>query len=212
MSCRRLIRDTGRELLSSGFTVATWGNLSCRKGERVYITPSGMDYRTLHKNDVVITDLEGNILKGRRRPSTELPLHLAIYRARPEVRAIVHTHAAASTAFACAGEEIPLVTDEAAQTLGDVCRCADYALPGSRELAESCVRALGERSNACLLQSHGAVCVGPDMARAFLAARVLEATAEILTRLRSMSLVPRPIAPEDIRAMQTFMSSGYGQK
>lgn len=212
MNYRKLVKKMGRRLLRSGLTVATWGNISVRDERgRVYITPSGMDYRKIHTSDIVVTDPDGKILRGRRRPSTELALHLAVYRARPEVRAIVHTHPVYSTAFSCVGEDIPLFTDEAAQCLGDVCRTARYALPGTPELAAACAEALGERANCCLLKSHGAVCVGVTPERAFTAARVLETVAQTLLFIRAMGRTPDPISPENILAMQNFVRTGYGQ-
>lgn len=90
-------------------------------------------------------------------------LHLNVYRNRSEVNAIVHTHPVYSTAFSSMGECIPLMLDEAAQTLGAPAQTAKYALPGTIELAEEYVKALGKESNACLLQSHGAVCVGDSI-------------------------------------------------
>ena len=113
--------------------------------------------------------------------------------------------------FACQGREIPLFTDEAAQVLGDTVRTASYQLPGTKELADAAVAALGSRSNACLLRSHGAVCVGRTMAEAFRTAAVLETTAEVLFRIEASGGKPVPLVPQAIEAMQEFMRSGYGQ-
>lgn len=91
-------------------------------------------------------------------------------------------------------------------------RTAPYALPGTDELAQNCAAALGEKANACLLQSHGAVCVGRDMKSAFKTARVLEMTAEIYYRIRSVGGKFIPISPENIAAMQEFVAHRYGQR
>lgn len=214
MNYKKLIIESGIKMLNSGMTVETWGNISARDPEtnKVYLTPSGMDYSTLEESDVVVCDLEGNILEGERKPTIEKDLHLKIYQTRSDANAIIHTHPIFSTVFSCMGEDIPLITDEAAQALGDVCRRADYALPGTIELAENCVKALGESSNSCLLQSHGAVCVGSDMKTAFKVARVLEMTAEILYRIRACGGTPIPISKENIDYMIDFMKNKYGQK
>ena len=212
MDCREIIVTAGKKLIHEGFTIETWGNISVRdEAGLVYITPSGMDYETCTVDDVVVMTPEKKIASGARRPSIETDLHLAVYAARPEVNAIVHTHPLSSMVFACTGTSIPLLSDEAAQALGDDVRTARYALPGTPELAANCVDALGKKANACLLQSHGAVCLGSDMAAAFKVAKVLEMTAELYYRIRVMGKTYIPISEENIAAMQEFAVHGYGQ-
>jgi len=212
MDYREIIVNSGKKLIHEGFTIDTWGNISVRDEDGlVYITPSGMDYETCTVDDVVVMKPDKTVVSGDRRPSIETDLHLAVYAARPEVRAIVHTHPLSSMVFACTGTSIPLLTDEAAQALGDDVRTAKYALPGTIELAHSCVDVLGQKSNACLLQSHGAVCVGGDMAGAFKVAKVLEMTAELYYRIRVMGKSYIPISEENIAAMQDFVAHRYGQ-
>ncbi len=213
MDMRSTIVAAGKKLINEGFTVETWGNISVRdEAGRVYITPSGMDYETCTVDDIVVMALDGSILSGQRKPSIETGLHLAVYRKRPEVMAIVHTHPVYSTVFSCMGEGIPQgICDEAAQALGGEVKVAAYALPGSTELAENCVKALDEKTKACLLQSHGAVCVGKDIKAAFKTAKVLEMTAEIYYRIRSIGGSFIPISPENINAMENFVAHHYGQ-
>ena len=154
---KRAVIAAGKRMLAEGVTIGAWGNISVRdEAGRVCITPSGMAYGTLTEDDIVVLAPDGTRLEGERKPSIETGLHLAVYAARPDCRAIVHTHPVYSTAFSAMGEDIPLFLDEAAQQLGDTVRTAEYALPGTPELAENCVRALGPRSMACLLRSHGA--------------------------------------------------------
>lgn len=213
MNEKTMLIESGKKLLHEGFTVETWGNISLRGADGlVYITPSGMDYDTCTEDDVVVLRLDGAVADGTRVPSVEHGLHRAVYAARPEVGAVVHTHPIYSTVFAAMGEDIPLLIDEAAQALGDTVRTAPYALPGTDELAHNCVRALGRRANACLLQSHGAVCVGRDMKAAFKTARVLEMTAEIYYRIRAVGGRYIPISDAHIAAMQDFIAHRYGQK
>ncbi len=213
MDMREVLVESGKKLIHEGFTVETWGNISVRDSDGVvYITPSGMDYDTCTSDDIVVMTIDKEILSGNRVPSIETDLHLQVYRARPEVNAIVHTHPIYSTVFSAMGEGIPLgICDEAAQALGGEVKTATYALPGSIELANNCVDALGSQSNACLLQSHGAVCVGRDIRGAFKVARVLEMTSEIYYRIRSIGGSFIPISAENIKAMQTFVASKYGQ-
>ncbi len=212
MDYREIIVTAGKKLIHEGFTIETWGNISVRdEAGLVYITPSGMDYETCTVDDVVVMKPDKTVVSGARRPSIETDLHLAVYAARPEVSAIVHTHPLSSMVFACTGMSIPLLSDEASQALGDEVRTARYGLPGSLELARNCVEALGQKSNACLLQSHGAVCVGKNMPAAFTVAKVLEMTAELYYRICVMGKSYIPISEENIAAMQEFVAHSYGQ-
>ena len=212
MDYREIIVTAGKKLIHEGFTIETWGNISVRdEAGLVYITPSGMDYETCTVDDVVVMKPDKTVVSGARRPSIETDLHLAVYAARPEVSAIVHTHPLSSMVFACTGMSIPLLSDEASQALGDEVRTARYGLPGSLELAQNCVDALGQKSNACLLQSHGAVCVGKNMPAAFTVAKVLEMTAELYYRICVMGKSYIPISEENIAAMQEFVAHSYGQ-
>ena len=212
MDYREIIVTAGKKLIHEGFTIETWGNISVRdEAGLVYITPSGMDYETCTVDDVVVMKPDKTVVSGARRPSIETDLHLAVYAARPEVSAIVHTHPLSSMVFACTGMSIPLLSDEASQALGDDVRTARYGLPGSLELARNCVEALGQKSNACLLQSHGAVCVGKNMPAAFTVAKVLEMTAELYYRICVMGKSYIPISEENIAAMQEFVAHSYGQ-
>lgn len=212
MDCKQLIIESGIKMYNSSLTVETWGNISFRDSETgtIYITPSGMNYDCCCRDDILAFAPDGKRLEGERKPSIELDMHLSIMRNRPDVNAIIHTHPIYSMVFACLKRDIPLIIDEAAQVLGDTVRVADYALPGTQELADNCVKALGSESYACLLQSHGAVCVGDTMAAAFRTATVLEMTA----RIYHMSLQlgePVPISDKHIAIMKDFFRNQYGQ-
>ena len=212
MNWKRVIVDAGLRMRDAKLTVETWGNISCRNNDLVYITPSGMDYGIITEDDIIVADLAGNIVEGARKPSIETPLHISVYNTRPDVRAVIHTHAIHSNVFACIGEDIPLFHDEAAQTLGDTVRCADYCLPGTADLAESCTAVLAGKANACLLRNHGAVCVADTMDNCFKVAIVLEMVAELYYKIRAMSCNFVPLSEENIRIMQEFVKTKYGQK
>ena len=211
---KREVIDAGIRMLSEGITIGTWGNVTVRDPETgyVYLSPSGMPYKTLMEDDIVVVRLDGSRVEGERKPTIETEMHLAIYRARPACNAIIHTHPVYSTAFSAMGEDIPLLLDEAAQVLGDVVRTTAYALPGSQELADECVKALGDKAMACLLRSHGAVCLGKDLEQAFGNSTVLEATARVYSIIRSMGKQFDPISPENIAFMQNFVKNSYGQR
>ena len=213
MDMRQLIVEYGQKMLREHYTIETWGNISA-KGEDglVYITPSGMDYETCTADDIIVMTPDKKIISGSRKPSIETDLHLSIYKARPEVGAVIHSHPMYSTVFACMGETVPIgICDESAQVLGAETKTAKYALPGSPELAVNCLEALGKASNACLLQSHGAVTVGADLKGAFKVLRVLEMTLEVYQRIRSMGATFLPISEENIKAMQKYVVTEYGQ-
>lgn len=214
MNYKALIVESGKRMKDSGMTVETWGNISCRDSQtdHVYLTPSGMQYDTITEDDIVVCDLDGNVIDGKREPTIEKGLHLSVYKERPEINAVIHTHPIYSMVFGCTGEIIPLIIDEAAQLMADECRVAEYALPGSDELAQNCVKALGDKAMTCLLQSHGAVCLGKDMEQAFKVAKVLEVTAEIYYLIKSVGKTPIPISKENIEAMHYFATNVYGKK
>lgn len=203
----------GKRMLSENLTVGTWGNISIRDNETnlVYLTPSGMPYNTLTSNDVPVVDLRGNVVKGDKKPTIEKDLHLGIYNTHKDINAIVHTHPRWSMIFATIGKDIPLICDEAAQILSGNVKCAPYALPGSKELADNCVNAL-KHSNACLLSSHGSVCIGKDINDAFAIATVLEYTAELYYKILSIREKPLELKEENIKYMYEFVHTKYGQK
>lgn len=213
MNYKKLIVDSGKRMAGSGLTVETWGNISVRDSETglVYLTPSAMLYDTIVEDDVVVCTLDGKIVEGTRKPTIETEMHLSVYRNRAEVNAVIHTHPLYSMVYAAQGKDIPLIIDEAAQIMEDVCRCTEYALPGSQELADNCVKALGEKANSCLIHSHGAVCVGENMEGAFKVAKVLEVTSQIYYMIEATGGKPVGISDENIAAMQDFVKNSYGQ-
>lgn len=212
MDCKQLLIDAGLKMINSALTVETWGNISFRDTStgNIFITPSGMDYDACRCDDILVYKLDGTRVAGERKPSIELELHLSIMRSRPEINAVVHTHPVYSMVFACLKQPIPLIMDEAAQSLGEEIRVAEYALPGTPELAANCVAALGEKGYACLLQSHGAVCIGESMDAAFRTAKVLELTAQIYHMCRQIG-EPVPISKENIAIMRDYFRNKYGQ-
>ncbi len=210
MNCKALLIEAGKKMLHSGLTVETWGNISVRDPETglVYLTPSGMPYETLTEEDIVVMDIDGNKIEGERRPTIEYAMHLGILKNRPEINAVIHTHPIYSQIFALLHENIPPVIDEAAQVLDEV-RVTEYAVPGSLEMAENVIKALGN-SSACLIANHGAVGVGANMDAAFKVCKVLEMTAQIYYMARSIG-EPKPIPQDKIDYMQNVLCKTYGQ-
>lgn len=211
MNCKQLLIESGKRMLESGLTVETWGNLSLRDPETgyIYLTPSAMPYNTISQEDVVVFDADGNRIEGERKPTIEYAMHLEIMKNRPDVNAIIHTHPIYSQVFGALHEDIPPIIDEAAQTMGGAVRVAEYALPGTQELADNVVRALGGGA-ACLMANHGAVCVGRDMDAAFKTCTVLEMTARIYYMARCIGN-PQPLSQDTINTMLETVCKHYGQ-
>jgi L-fuculose-phosphate aldolase len=176
---RREICTAGRWIHARHFAPATDGNISVRlEGSRVLTTPTCLGKGMMTPDDLVITDLEGRRLSGTRPPSTELAMHLLIYRLRPDVYAICHAHPPIATGFAAAG--VPLdkaILSEAVFSLGCV-PLAPYGTPGTTELCDS-IEPLLRNYDAILLANHGAVTYGPDLLTAFFRMETVEHFAQV---------------------------------
>ncbi|WP_329180099.1 class II aldolase/adducin family protein [Streptomyces sp. NBC_01477] len=199
--------DTARRTVADGLVVGTSGNVSARVGELVVVTPTGVPYDRLRPHDAVAVDLDGRQVRGELRPTSELPLHLAVYRGT-EARAIVHTHAAHATAVSTLTDRLPPVHYMTA-TLGGTVRVAPYALYGTPELAEAALAALRGRT-ACLLANHGTIAYGETLDRAYERTAQLEWMCRVWL-LASAAGVPRTLTPADLAAAAARFSS-YGQR
>lgn len=177
-SWRERVAETARTMAALGLARGSSGNISARVGNLVLITPTGVPYAFLHPAQVVAMDLEGEALEEWGRPSSEWRLHVAIYRARPEVKAIVHTHSPCATAVASARADLPVVHDEGQTLFGSVLPVARPAQPGTWKLAQAAVEALGAR-NAVLLARHGTVALGPTLRQALALAEKVEEAAQL---------------------------------
>lgn len=211
LKTRKNVIEKGIELIASKLTVGTWGNISSRvQGKNcIAITPTGMSYDTLVPEDIVVVDLEGNIVDGRRKPSIEVPLHLAIYNTREDVRAIIHTHSACATAMAVARKEIPGAVEDLVQIVGGNVRVNEYAPPGTEQLGLNTVKAL-EGRNAVLLANHGMLGVGRDLEEALKVCQVVEKSAQIVIYAQLLGGVVE-LSPVEIEGMRNFFLHGYGQ-
>lgn len=169
----------GQKLIAARLTTGTGGNVSCLNREEglIAISPSGMDYMETRPEDVVLVTPEGEVLEGDRVPSSEAPLHLAHYRKRPEISAVVHTHSVYATTIATLRWEIPAMHYLVGFS-GDKVPCAPYATYGSEELARVTSEAIGDY-NAVLMANHGMLAVGANLATAFTTAEIVELLAQI---------------------------------
>lgn len=170
-------------MAGEGLVVGTGGNVSVRRGGWVLITPSALAYEEMRPADIVTVSLGGEVVRGGRVPSRELATHLAIYRAREDVEAIVHTHSTRATAWSALGSPLDTATEELDSQVGGAIGVVPDLPPGSPHLGPAVVSELGDRS-AVLLQSHGAFGVGATLSDALDACRAVERQAEIAWLLR----------------------------
>lgn len=206
---RQAIVNFGRKMLSAQLTTGAGGNLSLcdRQQGLVAITPSGIEYDNLQADDVVVVDLQGRRVEGECTPSSELGFHLALYRQRADITAVVHTHSVYATTIACLNWELPAVHYLIGFS-GHKVPLAPYATFGSEQLAANISAAIGDY-NAVLLANHGLVTVGTTLGRAFAAAEEIELVARIYYQARSIG-EPVILDPDEMsRVIDKF--ANYGQ-
>lgn len=184
MSLRAEVVATAREMHRLGFVATTSGNVSVRERDLVQITPSSMPYGEMSEDDLVTLSLAGEVVDGQRDPSTERRVHLAVYAARPEVTAIVHTHSVHATAWSFLGEPLDTGTEELDHAAGGAVRTAAEAPSGSDAIARAAVEALRGR-RAVLLACHGVLGLGDSPARALDVCIVVERQAQLAWLLRA---------------------------
>jgi L-fuculose-phosphate aldolase len=205
---RQQIIDVTLALDAAGMVPNKSGNVSVRGADGFLVTPAGTAYRDLRPADLVSLTFDDAPPAAGSRPSSEWRMHAAIYRARPDVQAIVHTHSPHATALACAGRGIPAFHYMIALAGGDI-RCMPYATFGTAELAQSAVDGLAGR-RACLLANHGVMAVGTTLARAHAVAIEVENLAREYLLLLGAGLEPRLLDDAELeRVIGKF--TGYGR-
>ncbi|AZO05766.1 MULTISPECIES: L-fuculose-phosphate aldolase [unclassified Mesorhizobium] len=172
---RQAIIDACIEMNALGINQGTSGNISCRHGEGMLISPTSTPYDTLVPEDIVFMGWDGEV-DGRLPPSSEWRFHLDIMKARPEVNAVVHAHPTYCTTIAIMGRKIPAIHYMVAVAGGNDIRCAPYATFGTAELSAHAVEALRGRK-ACLLAQHGMIAIGSSLAQAMWLAVEVETLA-----------------------------------
>lgn len=209
---KRAVVEAGRAILHEGLTVGTWGNISVRDPDTglIYITPSGVDYNDIREEHIVVINSALEVVDGHLKPSSERQMHVAVYEVRADVHAIIHDHPIYSSVLGVNRMELPGIGEDMVEIIGDKVICAEYALPGTSELAGYVAKALGDR-NAVLLPNHGALCVGENLKQALQVCRVLEKTAQIYILAR-LTGTPHVLSDDQIRAMQHFARYVYGQR
>jgi L-fuculose-phosphate aldolase len=209
---KRELISYGRRIKEAGYVLGTAGNLSLRPAgadDQFLVTPSGMDYDQLVPSDIVLCNMQLGVLEGNRKPSVESTLHRDIYQARPDVRAVIHTHALYATAMATARLTLPVIEAELAM-VGERVEVAEYADSATPQLARNAVQALGT-NQAVLLANHGLVVVGQTLKQALDHTQLIEVAAHKFILASVLGKVFE-IPPESCRRIREFKRESYGQR
>ena len=208
---RTQVAEAARELARLGLVGRASGNLSVRLPAAellVAITPTRRPHASLEAHDICVVDAEGVRRDGARAPSSELLLHLALYRARPGANAVVHSHPVHATVCAVAGLQVPPLVDELVVLVGGAVEVSDYALPGSADLGAQACAALGERK-AALLRNHGLVTVGCDLDEAVELTELVERAAQVFVLSRTLGRA-KLLPPEVVEAEERLYRERTG--
>ena len=216
-NAKKLIVETARQLTNKGYLMATGGNLSVRiAGQQVFaITPSNYDYLKMLPEDICVLDFKLNSLDGTRKPSVESGMHAAIYKARPDVNAVIHTHQVYASALTLIRTPIPALFDEQTRFLGRRVEIIPYAPSGTGMLASTIARHIRDHNNAYMMQNHGALVFGNDMERAVHNVEILEkcSLAYLLAlcterKVSGIPLIVRELAFASLRKDQKKAEAG----
>ncbi len=204
---------TSRRLHTMGWVANHDGNLSVRlTGDRLLITPTAVSKLDVDDSMLIVVDLAGKVLEGRRKPFSELELHLAAYRARPEIECVLHAHPPHATAFGLTGLELsPIAMPEIVVSLGDSIPTVPRSMPKTPELVKA-VEAASGKVDAMLLAGNGALTLGSSLEQALLRMELVEHYAKILTISRSLGPVA-PLPPGDLaKLLEARAKAGLGPK
>ena len=201
---RNKIIDISNKLIKLGLIQDGHGNISMYNQEAglAAITPSAVPYSDRTIEDICVVDLDGTIVEGNWKTTSETPLHLIYYKKRPDINAVIHTHALKATVFGVIGSEpMPMILNEAAMGIGGAVPIAPYARPGSEELAEVTYNTVGE-GFAAIMAHHGLITVGSTIELAFAATVAVETTADTIIMARSMGIQPNTLNENEVKLLR----------
>ena len=209
---RQQVSQLHQELPRHNLVVWTGGNVSARdpQSDLVVIKPSGIRYEDLRPENMVVVDMDGKVVEGSYKPSSDTLSHLYIYRRRPDLNGIVHTHSRYASAFAALGRPIPCVLTAIADEFGGPIPCGGFALIGSEAIGQVVVESIGT-SPAVLLKNHGVFTVGPSAEAAVKAAVMVEDVAATVWMALQIG-VPDEIPAEAVASLHHRYTQVYGQK
>lgn len=206
---RKELIEYGNRMVEMGLTKGTGGNLSIflRSEGKMLITPSGIEYHKIKPEEIVLMDLEGNVIEGHMKPSSEFGMHSEIYKNRGDIDAVIHTHATYTTAVSCMNIDLPAVHYLIAVAGGKDVRCAEYATFGTPELARN-ARIAMEGRRAVLLANHGLLAGAKDLANALNVTEEIEFVCQLY--LLTMNNNPVILSDEEMELMVEKFAT-YGQ-
>ena len=209
---RKEIIDASNALIKNALVIGTWGNISVRiaSEDLVAITPTGVEYDKLIPENIPIVDLEGNLIDGNMKPSSELALHLEIYKNREDVGAIIHTHSVHCTALAIARKPLPAVCEDLVQVTGGSVNVSEFRLPGATDLGQVVLEALKDR-HAVIMANHGLLSAGATLKETLKIAMICEKSAQA-TLLAANIGGAVEIEESNWRYMRDYYLNKYGQK
>src|SRR4051812_31680229 len=192
--------EIGRRIWIKGYCAGNEGNHSVRIGENRFLcTPTGISKGFLKPDDICTVDIDGKQLAGKRKRTSEMMMHLVIYKARPDVRSVVHSHPPHATAFAIAGVELPTCIHPEAEVFLGVVKTAKYVTPGDTRLGESLLPYVKD-SNTILLQNHGSVTFSTDLEDAYYKLEIVDAYARILLLAKQIGSI-RPLDAGEMKEL-----------
>ena len=200
---RTAVVQAAQQLLRLGLVAATSGNVSMRlegdeKEGLIAVTPAGTDYQTMTPEDIVVVDYDVDVIEGETVPSSESLTHVAVYKARSDISAVIHTHSIYASVLAVAGVPLPPILDELVAYLGGPVEVAEYGFPSTEDLGEKAIQAMGER-NAVFIRNHGVLAAGRDMPDALRACELVERASQIYIQARALGSV-RTLPSEVVEA------------
>lgn len=210
-SIRHELVKLNQELPKNHLVTWTSGNVSIRDLESGYVAikPSGVMFDDLTAEDMVVLDLDGKVIEGSRKPSSDTASHLYIYRARPDVCGVVHTHSNYATAFAAVGKPIPVYLTAQADEFGGPIPCGGFALIGGEEIGKEVVKCIGS-SPAIIMKNHGVFTIGPSGKTAVKAAIMVEDVARTIWLAKQLG-EPEEIPSDMVAKLHYRYTHDYGQ-
>lgn len=207
---RQQVLQTALRMVADGLSHGSAGNISALDQESglIAVTPTAIEYSQMSADDIVIIDKQGQVVEGCWKPTSEVRMHTIFYRQRPDVGAVVHTHAPYATIFAITHQSIPMVLAESAPYLGAPVQIAPYARPGTEELARVVSQTIGQGA-AILLANHGLLTVGADLSQAYLASHAAELTARFVYMARAMGSTPIELQTSEVLALRELILNSY---
>jgi L-ribulose-5-phosphate 4-epimerase len=207
---REEVLEKAKQMVIDGLAYESGGNISAIDAQKglIAITPSAIEYRKMKVEDIVVIDKQGNVVDGVYKPTSETPLHTIFYRERPDIGAVVHTHAPYASVFAVIGEPVPMIVTEAALCIGGPVEVAPYRRPGTEELSQVALEVMGE-GVAVLLGQHGLITVGPSLGDAYSTTLATEISARLAITARAIGLSPVPLDLDEVTTLRELRLRHY---